>query len=418
MDYIKIINGSKTYIDHVVLLVSGIFTFFLPLDFYVLSYFIGLMVLVGLFQFNKLNIQENIYKYKYSFMFFVFLFIWQSLSLIWSSDFSNGIKSIGHRAFFIVAPLLFLLFKKWPSDKIIKIFIISNFLVCLICFGNLISFFVNEKMYFIEKTINKGISLETFSYISYHSSVNFFPFDAHRLYFSFSLLSCLLFIFFYNNIIKYQYLLSFIFVFVIFLLQSKISVILLIILLFYKFYKKFRQSSIKMRVSILFISVVIICIGFYLSKIRFNHFINEISVVSENREGSLIERYQYSKCSIELIRESPFFGYGVGDIDNVIKEKLIKYNYSYLIEKGVYDPHNEFLKSYIGMGVIGFVLFVSIFICLFYKSYREKNIVLFFYTGFVFIICLIEPFLSRQAGILPVLFFVGIISNKERSIIK
>ncbi|BFP41091.1 hypothetical protein FGF1_19360 [Flavobacteriaceae bacterium GF1] len=180
-------------------------------------------------------------------------------------------------------------------------------------------------------------------------------------------------------------------------------------------YQEFKQSKTKKRTIILSVFILILSLGFYLAKIRFRQSIEQLGVIEQNREGSLIERFQYAKCSLELIGEAPLFGYGIGDINNVVKEKLIKYNYTFLLERGVYDPHNEFFKTYIGSGIIAVLLFLGIFISLFRRAYHDKNFMLLIYTGFVFTICLIEPFLSRQAGILPVLFFIGLLSYKEKN---
>ena len=166
---------------------------------------------------------------------------------------------------------------------------------------------------------------------------------------------------------------------------------------------------------ILTIFVITISLGYYLNKIRFGQFVDQIENVNTSKGGSFIERYQYANCSFELIQESPIFGFGVGDVDEKIKQKLIKYNYKFLLDRGVYDPHNEFLKAYIGMGIIGFFCFMGIFVSIFYQLSKRKNILLFFYMGFVFVVCLIEPFLSRQAGILPALFFIGLLVDGHKN---
>lgn len=406
------------YLDKTIFLVTGIFVFLLPLDLKILSPLIGLITILAIIRSNKSEVISNIQLYKSSFIFFILLFVWQLISVAWSTDMSNGMEAIEHRVFYLIAPLLFFLVKKWPSNKLIKTFILSNFLICVFCFCYLIYFFIDQKMYFIEKTINEGITAQTFRYITYHSGANFIVFDVHRLYFSFSLLSSLLFLHFKGKVIRnnlFRYLVASMFTLVIFMLQSKIAIILLVVLLFYITYKKFTQSNTKKRAIILFVFMVIMSLGFYLTKIRFYQSVKQIGTITENKEGSLTERFQYARCSLELIGEAPFFGYGIGDINHVVKEKLIKYNYTTLLERGVYDPHNEFLKTYIGTGIIGFLLFLGIFVSVFRKAYYDKNFLLLVYIGFVLIICLIEPFLSRQAGILPVLFFIGLLTDKAKN---
>lgn len=201
-----------------------------------------------------------------------------------------------------------------------------------------------------------------------------------------------------------------IFISVILLLKSKIAIILLGFILLYRAVRVFKSGNFKDKITILVSLILIFSTAFYLTRYRLSQSLDQINAITENKEGSLTERFQYTKCALELIKEAPIFGYGAGDIDTVMNEKLVKYHFTYLYERGVYDPHNEFLKAYVGMGIIGFLFFSGIFASFFYYLSFTKNSLIFFYTGFVFIICLIEPFLSRQAGILPVLFFIGLLT--------
>lgn len=412
---------QKEYLGKAQLIVSGIFVFLMPLDSKLLPPLIGVLAIIGIIQFNKVIFLKNISKYKPCYMFFVLFFLWQLVSLIWTNDISKGLKAVEHRGFYIVAPLLFLMYEKWPTNKLIKVFILSNFLICLYCFAKLIPFFIYEKWYFIDKTSREGITYQTFRYIAYHSGANFISYGVHRLYVSFSLITSLLFLAFYKKIFinkTLNYTMAFTFILVILLLQSKMSVILFGTLFVYHFIKMFKSSRLKKRIIISVSFILILGIGFYLTRIRFNQFLDQIDVVTQSERGSLVERYQYSKCALELIKEAPLFGYGAGDIGNVMKEKLIKYDFTYLINQGSYDPHNEFLKAYISMGIIGFLLFLGAFISIFYYLKINKNTLLFFYIGFVFVVCLIEPFLSRQAGILPTLFFIGLLIDRTPKIRK
>ncbi|WP_242134049.1 O-antigen ligase family protein [Aestuariivivens marinum] len=331
----------------------------------------------------------------------------------------SGLKLIEHKGFYIIAPFIFLLFKKWPTKKLIRLFVLSNFIICLYCFAKLIPFFIYEKWYFFDKVSREGVNWYTLRYITYHGGANFIVYDVHRLYVSFSVITSLFFLtfkksLFVNRFLKYA--IASVFVFVILLLQSKISVVLLSVLMLYYFIKFFKSGSTKKRIIISIVFLTLIGLGYYLNRIRFNQFIDQVYAVSKTQNGSFVERYQYLKCAIELIKEAPLFGYGAGDLDNVMKEKIIKYNYNYLLERGVYDPHNEFLKAFIGSGLIGFFLFSAIFISMFNHLRKENNKVLLFYVGFVFILCQIEPFLSRQAGILPALFFIGLLTYDKTSL--
>lgn len=405
---------QKTYLDKAQLLVSSVFVALLPLDSKFLPHLIGLLAIIGLVQLNKTTALRNIEKYKPYYLFFILFFFWQLVSLIWTENIKSGLKLLEYKGFYAVAPFIFLLFKKWPTKTLVKVFILSNFIICLFCFAKLIPFFIYEKWYFIEKVSREGINMHTFRYIAYHGGANFITYDVHRLYVSFSVITSLLFLAFHKNLFTSRFLkysVVFVFVFVILLLQSKTSVILFSVLMLYCFIVLFKSGGTKKRILISVVFLSIIGLGYYLNRIRFNQFINQVNMVSESQNGSFVERYQYTKCALELIKEAPLLGYGAGDIDNVMKEKIIKYNYNYLLDRGVYDPHNEFLKAYVGMGIIGFLSFLAIFISIFIRLRAGNNKLLFFYIGFVFVLCQIEPFLSRQAGILPTLFFLGLLVN-------
>lgn len=107
---------QKKYFEIAMLLVSGIFVFLLPLDSKFLPHLIGLLVVIGVVQFDKIRFQERISLYKPYFICFVLLFLWQLVSLIWSNDLQKGLKTMEHRAFFIFAPLLFVLIKKMANE--------------------------------------------------------------------------------------------------------------------------------------------------------------------------------------------------------------------------------------------------------------------------------------------------------------
>ncbi|MBC3758486.1 O-antigen ligase family protein [Hyunsoonleella sp. SJ7] len=268
--------------------------------------------------------------------------------------------------------------------------------------------------------MNEGITFHTFRYITYHGGANFITFGVHRLYFSFSLLSSLLFLTFYKNLFGnrvLKYFLAIVFTSVILLLKSKIAIILLGTILLYRSVQVFKSGGVKERVIAVLMLILVFCGAIYLLRYRLNQSYQQIHSFNESKEGSLSERFQYNKCAFELIKESPLFGYGVGDIGVVMKAKLAKYKFTYLLERGVFDPHNEFLKAYIGMGIIGFMLFMGIFASFYYHLNFYKDRLILFYISFVFIICFVEPFLSRQSGILQTFFFTGLFLSENSKLI-
>ncbi|MEG7677028.1 O-antigen ligase family protein, partial [Listeria monocytogenes] len=83
---------------------------------------------------------------------------------------------------------------------------------------------------------------------------------------------------------------------------------------------------------------------FIIPEIR-NRFLElvDFSSFTSNSQTSTGIRYTIWLNAVELIKDSPIFGYGIGDVSNVfnsnfLKNGLIEYN------KMAYNAHNQFLQ--------------------------------------------------------------------------
>ncbi|PKV48795.1 O-antigen ligase [Aquimarina sp. MAR_2010_214] len=118
-------------------------------------------------------------------------------------------------------------------------------------------------------------------------------------------------------------------------------------------------------------------------------------------------------ASIELIKDAPIFGYGVGDANDVLIEKYKELNYT-LNYTNKYNAHNQFLQTYLQSGIIGFGVLVSIFVLLAIRMKRSRNEFSVFLI--LFISLLFESMLVRFNGIV----FFSIVTPlllKKRSIL-
>ncbi|WP_187269500.1 O-antigen ligase family protein [Flagellimonas hymeniacidonis] len=198
---------------------------------------------------------------------------------------------------------------------------------------------------------------------------------------------------------------------VIFLLQAKIPVIILVMLLLVIVGIELRKVPKKLKwIYALGIGLVLI-FGLKIANPRFARLIKEATNISAKSEGSLVERIQYSKSALQLIYEAPFFGYGIGDVRSAMKKKIKELSYPEKIKRESYDPHNEFLKTLVGTGLLGFLILMTAFAMPLYLSYKNKNLILAIFLGMLALVCFVEPFISRQLGIFTALFFLGILSE-------
>lgn len=119
---------------------------------------------------------------------------------------------------------------------------------------------------------------------------------------------------------------------------------------------------------------------------------------------SVVQRFEFWKASIGIIKENFLFGVGTGDAKSAFEIQYEKIN-SPLTKESRHRSHNQFLAIGTAFGIIGITWFL---IALFYPFLAEKKINDYFYITF-FIIALLsmltEDTLETQAGVTFFAFF-------------
>ncbi len=126
---------------------------------------------------------------------------------------------------------------------------------------------------------------------------------------------------------------------------------------------------------------------------------------SYNPNGnSIMQRIEYWKASIGIIKQNVVFGVGTGDIKNVFQEQYEKMNSPLEIENRL-RSHNQFLSIFIVFGIFGFVWFLF---TLLYPPIKTKKMFEYFYFMF-FVIAIVsmltEDTIESQAGVTFFAFF-------------
>lgn len=120
------------------------------------------------------------------------------------------------------------------------------------------------------------------------------------------------------------------------------------------------------------------------------------------------ERLYSYHVGLEIFKESPLLGSGIGDLRKLCREKFIS---KYKLDIGKY-PHNQFLFILAGSGLLGMLLFL-IGMCYPVFYFRKKQDSLFFSIWLIVIISfLVENTIERSYGIsFFLLFFLGSMSK-------
>lgn len=196
------------------------------------------------------------------------------------------------------------------------------------------------------------------------------------------------------------------------LLSRKSAIIIMggFFLVFILFNKKIK---VKIKVFILFITLVLIMgVVKFIPDIsnRFNDFLvlfDYANVSSSNLRLNLID------VSIDAIKEKPFFGYGIGDTKDILSDLEHKNDF---FNNKYYNTHNQYLNFMLATGFLGLLLFI-VFL---YKnlqlavlgSLEQFSVVLLF-----ILLMFIENILDRQNGVIYFAVFINYFSfyNKMNS---
>lgn len=134
--------------------------------------------------------------------------------------------------------------------------------------------------------------------------------------------------------------------------------------------------------------------------IRFNEAISVLEGRSQG--GSTGERIHFIELGLNLLQERPFLGFG---IDNY---RMFSRTYS----------HNNYIEVLVGMGIIGFIILVSMYISVLYKIIKIKNK----YLKYILLITMVGLILLDMAmvsySIKMILFFILFLSIVAENSIK
>ncbi len=139
---------------------------------------------------------------------------------------------------------------------------------------------------------------------------------------------------------------------------------------------------------------------------------NNILKNPENKNSSTSMRILAWNASYQIIKENTIIGVGSGDIKTELNKKYKELKYNYLIKYNL-NSHNQFLETWLGQGIIGFVLLLLVFIIPFIDAIKRKNILLQSFLLLIFINFLFESMLDTQAGTIFFGFFYSLLVIKQ-----
>ncbi|MDD6003449.1 MAG: O-antigen ligase family protein [Bacteroidales bacterium] len=398
-----------------------IFLFLLPfglteanIGFFV--FILGVFVNKDLYKNLSLSLKTISKPVKYFIIFSVAYWLWCIVSLLWSEDFSRGVQLCGRYIMLMAFPVSFYLAKVSEIIKNTKILVwvfiagimFSSF-VCL--YLSYLDCWVEGSEGFVFKTDTYYRDLDFFESVSFgfnHFSYSLLSHFLHPSYYSLYFLFSIIFIL---NIINYLhqithkifliFLIIYMFVFI-YMLQSRGNFLALIgmfaVFLLYTFIIKFRLSY-------LIIGFTILCIVSY--KLIFDSRLSIILNLMEQtyhadakgpepkQFDNVNDRIIIWRNALQVIKENPILGVGIGDTDTELEKQYQKNNVSF-----EFGTHNQYIYAQLSAGVVGLLLLLTILFVPIYYGIKNRYFPLIGFSVAVMINLLFENMLTRNAGLM------------------
>jgi hypothetical protein len=124
-----------------------------------------------------------------------------------------------------------------------------------------------------------------------------------------------------------------------------------------------------------------------------------VSATKDNRgeAESSSTRLQIWHQTIRLIKEHPLLGTGTGDIKDVLVAAYEKADMTFAAERR-FNTHNQFLQSWLTLGVIGAVVFVLLLLLPLRVAFISRDPALFIFIVLAAFNMMVEAMLEKQAG--------------------
>jgi len=387
-----------------------LFAFLLPIKFSISNFFLILFFVSSVLEI-ALNWKLKM-TYKTLWFSTIIIFIPLCIGLIYTSYFSIGVNHIGQSSSFLILPLVFS-FSKPQDIKTIYSFVkkglvlgVTFSLIILISYILYNFFILNQEKVFLD--------LFNFDYTraNFTRLLKIHP-TYLGVYIVFSTVLVINRLFQYKRKVFLHVLVLLLFFIGILFVNSRIIFLIYLMIVLMSLFFVLRRLFLKKSYLTFSVFVFLLASLFVFSFIhikktyiyyRFTkelqwEFSNDInSFYTDKKESISDPRLARYNAIIELIKEKPIFGYGSGSEKRVLtkmyqsKNMITSYN-------NKYDAHNQYLSYLVETGMFGLLFYLFFLGSNFYFAFKFKDLEFLSLIIIVSIVCLVENFLNRNAGV-------------------
>jgi O-antigen ligase len=392
-------NGDIAYAIAVIIMII------MPLHYYYLP---PLMVMLGLCwilenhsDFGELFRIKS--KYRSLFLIFLIFYLWQLVSLFYTADLRLGWSNVfGRLSIFVFSLIIFNPVNKIKMNvfRLLRYFAWSTSVYTLSCF-----------CYALYRSISfHGGSLVFYPHPREFDWLNYFygpdlTYSIHPSYLAmYVLLSAFIaFESWYDHSLKLGIRFGWLFTGVflslsLYFISSRAGILAgLLMILFYAGNKILRYKKSRL----IWIITVIILVS-SLPLIRKNDRVNNLLTGISDKKGVIFkvqdERLVIWKSVINLIKQNPIIGVGIGDVRTELTNEYLRIGEEKLGRERL-NAHNQFLEIFIEGGVIGFAIFIALLGFMIYIAIKDKNLLYGLFIMMMIVFFMFETVLYRLAGV-------------------
>lgn len=343
------------------------------------------------------------------------------IGMLFTSNTGYGLETIEGKLSFLVFPFLVFTYTKACKENIfsyLRVFIYGTVANALFCFG------WASYCYFKPVLVTLyGIPYDLGASNFYYNQLSFFFHPSYSaLYCIFALIS-LVYMWSKGQLKMNWKWVAIIFLLVLFvlLLSSKAGWIGLSLFIIYFFIRLAKEKRAVM--ALLMLGTVVglfIFLNIYFTP-RFVKRIPELSTITHliedgaktdstartGADGS-VSRIMVWKAAIDIIRSNFWIGVGTGDAKDKMLEKYKEKDMKAALESKL-NSHNQFLNTFIALGVTGFIVLSLCFLIPFYYSFKRRSFLLAAFICIVGLNFMVESMLETQAGVIFYSFFYSLL---------
>lgn len=398
-------------IDSCFLIVNLAFVFFIPLYQKVIPVLIWVWMIFWLLS-EKYSKNKSPFRFEITGMLLIVFYLLHIVGLTYTKNLSEGFFDIQVKLSLLIFPLFLPRYKHSllnNLDKILLWFISGVVVSIIICAGVMLNEFIHDPDYF-----------NYFSRFPLYIIYSRFSIFHHTSYFTLFMVFSVAVLFYFIRTKQNNSLRKFLIITLIVILSalticlsSRAGIIGLFVILLWNILfflqKKLNWLSVSILVLVLALPLIIFIknnrFGRLIAKAPYKEIFQE---EIKNVDNNSFERIYIWHSAVKVIKQNWFFGVGTGDVKDNLRSIFNKNGFVDGVNRN-YNAHNQFLETWTGLGVIGEIILLTIFIYGLVKGIRNKDILLQSFIILLFVHFFFESMLNRLAGIIFFSFFYSLL---------